>query len=339
MKSIAIITNSTHGGGAENSMFVLHKKFGELNYQSIFIAINDMDDDHEVTANDVLLIGRKWNDGLKQTYQSFKKFKADLESVRPEVLIVNCELPELFIAFTNVKKAELIVVEHTSNPWSGRRTLGVIVRCILRIKGTNWITVNSNSLEIWPLRSKAMYIPNPVQITSKTNAITSSGEVVFVGRLRTEKAPQLVIDACIESSAGVVLVGEGNLSEPLKSTYAGEQLVRFVGYLDNPWSCISSESLVVIASEYEGDGLVVLEAIQNGNPILLRDNGDLRRFSLDNRNYFTDQAELASKISHFLIDSGEFKVTAEKRESLLKPRDISTVSKKWIDLIQKNLGR
>lgn len=339
MKSIAIIANSTHGGGAENSMFILHKKFGELNYKSKFIAINDMNDDIEVSDTDVLLIGRKWNDGLKQTYQSLKKFRADLKSMRPEVLIVNCELPELFIAFTNVRKAELIVVEHTSNPWSGRRTLGVIVRCILRIKGANWITVNSSSLEIWPLRTKATYIPNPVRITSRTSALTSSSEVVFVGRLRMEKAPQLVIDACIESGAVVVLVGEGNLSEPLRSKYASEQLVRFVGYLDNPWSGISSESLVVIASEYEGDGLVVLEAIQNGNPILLRDNGDLRRFSLDNQNYFTDQAQLARKISHFLIDSGEFKVTAEKRDTLLKPRDISMVTKKWIDLMQKNLGR
>jgi glycosyltransferase involved in cell wall biosynthesis len=160
-----------------------------------------------------------------------------------------------------------------------------------------------------------------------------------VGRLRTEKAPQIVIDACIESGAVVVLVGEGNLSQALRSVYASEQLVRFVGYLDNPWSSISSESLVVVASEYEGDGLVVLEAIQNGNPILLRDNGDLRRFSLDNRNYFTDQAQLARKISHFLKDPGQFKVTVEQRDALLKPRDISTVSKTWIDLIQNNLGR
>jgi glycosyltransferase involved in cell wall biosynthesis len=339
MKSIAIIANSTHGGGAENSMFVLHQKFCELNYQSIFIAINDMDDDIEVSDNALLLIGRKWNDGLKQTLSSLKKFNTELESVRPDVLIVNCELPELFIAFTNIKESELIVVEHTSNPWNGRRTLGLIARCILRIKGANWITVNSNSLEIWPLRSKATYIPNPVSATSKTSTITSSREVVFVGRLRTEKAPQIVIDACIESGAVVVLVGEGNLSQALRSVYASEQLVRFVGYLDNPWSSISSESLVVVASEYEGDGLVVLEAIQNGNPILLRDNGDLRRFSLDNRNYFTDQAQLARKISHFLKDPGQFKVTVEQRDALLKPRDISTVSKTWIDLIQNNLGR
>jgi glycosyltransferase involved in cell wall biosynthesis len=335
MKSIAIIANSTHGGGAEISMLTLHRQFIDRKFQSTFVAINDMEDDLEVADKDLLFIKRSWNDGMKRTYLSFRKFKSELISLSPEVIIVNCELPELFVAFTNLKGIKLIVVEHTSKPWKGRRFLGLIVRSILKMKGAIWVTVSFNMLEIWPLRARATYIPNSLQLIRKSNSITSPSEVVFVGRLRREKCPELVIDACIESGIAVVLFGEGNLSNQLRSIYASEHQVRFVGYQQNPWSSISAESLVVVASEYEGDGLVVLEAIQNGNPVLLRDNADLRRFALDDRNYFTDQAELVDKISQFSRNSYDFKVAKEMRDTILKPRDLSTVTKKWIDFVQE----
>jgi glycosyltransferase involved in cell wall biosynthesis len=335
MKSIAIIANSTHGGGAENSMLMLHRQFIKRRFQSRFVALNNMDDEIEFEDRDLLFIGRNWSDGVRRTYLSLRKFKSELVSLSPEVLIVNCELPELFVAFTRLKKVKLIVVEHTSKPWRGRRFLGFIIRGILIMKGANWVTVNSNTLEIWPLRARATYIPNSLETISKTDSITSPSEVVFVGRLRKEKCPQLVIDACIESGTAVVLFGEGILSNQLRSEYESERQVRFVGYQDNPWSSISSESLVVVASKYEGDGLVVLEAIQNGNPILLRDNEDLRRFALDDRNYFLNQAQLVDKISLFSRNCHEFKVAEEKRSTILKPRDISAVTKKWIDFVQE----
>ena len=333
MISIAIVANSTHGGGAENSMMLLHSELQAHGYRCTYIAVNVMDDGLEIHQNNIVHIGRSWSDGLSKTLKYQKRFKQEFESLNPDVLLVNCELPELFTASVKLAKTKLIVVEHTSKPWDGRHLLGGFVRLILKFKGAYWVTVNSQEKEIWPFGESATHIPNPVSPPKEGTPITKQESVVFVGRLRKEKCPELVIQACLESSTHVSMFGEGNLSAELQSRYAQSRFVEFFGYLDSPWSRISPHSLVVVSSEYEGDGIVVLEALQNGNPVLLRDIVDLRRFDLSDDNYFKDQTHLMQKISEFKANPTAFNVSNSERDRILRTRDIKVIHRQWATLI------
>jgi hypothetical protein len=105
-----------------------------------------------------------------------------------------------------------------------------------------------------------------------------------------------------------------------------------MGYLENPWRYVSSNSLVVVPSEYEGDGLVVLEAIQNGNAILLRDNEDFRRFKLNDEHYFKDLAALIERLITFKKNPTSFKVSKSEQDILLQQRSPLNVGKKWLTL-------
>ena len=333
MTLILIIANSTHGGGAENSMYSLHSSFRSEDIDSTFIAINDMEDDVFIDGSDIRYIGRKWEDGIKKTYLAFKKFKVEVKSHKAQVLIVNCELAELFIAFVAVQKSKIVVVEHTTKPWANRRILGWIIRGILRMRDVSWVTVNSREKFVWPFGESATHIPNPVSPPKEGTPITKQESVVFVGRLRKEKCPELVIQACLEGSTHVSIFGEGNLSAELQSRYAQSKFVEFFGYLDSPWSRISPHSLVVVSSEYEGDGIVVLEALQNGNPVLLRDIVDLRRFDLSDDNYFKDQRHLTQKISEFKANPTTFNVSNSERDRILRTRDLKEIHGQWAALI------
>jgi glycosyltransferase involved in cell wall biosynthesis len=333
MTSILIIANSTHGGGAENSMMSLHRGFESEGIDSTFIAINDMEDDVLVESSRVIYIGRKWEDGIKETYFAFKRFKVEVKKREAEVLIVNCEVAELFAAFVRLKKCKLVAVEHTSKPWANRRIQGWIVRSILKTRDVNWVTVNSEEKYIWPFGESASHIPNPVGPIQTGTPITKGDSVVFVGRLRKEKCPELVVQACLESSTHISLIGEGNLSAELQTRYGHSQFVEFLGYLDSPWSRISPHSLVVVSSEYEGDGIVVLEALQNGNPVLLRDIADLRRFDLSDDNYFKDQAHLTEKLREFRANPTLFNVSDSERDRILRTRSIKDIQRQWAVLI------
>jgi glycosyltransferase involved in cell wall biosynthesis len=330
VKSILIIANSTHGGGAENSMMKLHLEFLAKGLKSTYLSLNLMEDGLDVYRRDIVQIGRRWSDGLAATLNSLKLAKNEISKIDPEIVIVNCELPELLVSVTKLNSRKIIVVEHTTRPWDGRRPMGVIVRLTLLLKRTLWVTVNSKQKRIWPTRNLATHIPNPISVPNREKEITKKQSAVFVGRLRPEKCPEMAMQASIESSTELSIIGDGKLRQELESQYRNSGLVRFYGYLDNPWSRISPESIVIVSSEYEGDGIVVLEAIQNGNPLLLRDIPDLRRFELNNVNYFKDQVELNKKLRMFRESPDTFRIPELDRDRILTPRAINIICGQWL---------
>lgn len=333
MKSILIIANSTHGGGAENSMMKLHSEFLAQGLKSTYLSMNLMDDGLDIFREDIVHIGRRWSDGLFATLSSLKLAKKYITRNNPDIVIANCELPELLVSVTNLKLSKTIVVEHTTRPWDGRRFLGAMIRLALVLKETNWVTVNSKQSKIWLARNRATYIPNPISPIKSGKKITGSASAVFVGRLRPEKCPEMAVQACVESGTEIAIFGDGKLRQKLVSQYGNTRLIKFYGYIDNPWSLISPESLVIVSSEYEGDGIVVLEAIQNGNPLLLRDIQDLRKFEVNNVNYFKDQKELTEKLRNFKENPSLFGVTKTDCDRLLAPRSIRMVRDQWLTLL------
>jgi glycosyltransferase involved in cell wall biosynthesis len=91
----------------------------------------------------------------------------------------------------------------------------------------------------------------------------------------------------------------------------------------------------VVPSEYEGDGIVVLEAIQNGNPILLRDIADLRRFNLNDENYFKNQNQLTVKLKEYRENPSLFTIPNSEQDRILANRDIRAIEKQWSVLIDE----
>jgi len=88
-----------------------------------------------------------------------------------------------------------------------------------------------------------------------------------------------------------------------------------------------------VGSEYEGDGIVVVEAILAGIPLLLRDISDLRRFELSENSYFEDQTDLELKISQAVFNPELFRADQKIREKLLKERSLKAVFLQWEELI------
>jgi hypothetical protein len=93
MKSILIIANSTHGGGAENSMMKLHLEFLAKGFKSTYLSLNLMEDGLDVDRRDIVHIGRRWSDGLVATLKSLKLARNQISKIDADIVIVNCELP------------------------------------------------------------------------------------------------------------------------------------------------------------------------------------------------------------------------------------------------------
>jgi len=330
---VLFVVNSFSGGGAENSIMGVTRELRDKGIPVQLCALNRNDaQDSTESRNGLYLLERRWKSGLIATVRNLLMFRELLSKLQPKILIANCELPELYLSLVAPRSAVLVVVEHTSQPWRGRRLLGRLVRTILRFRKANWITVSSTRSGIWLGSKSPLHIPNPISTVRKGNPDElSRTEVVFIGRLRAEKRPQWVIDVSIQNNLRVDLFGDGDQREWLENEYTNSSgTVQFHGYVSNPWESISTNSLIVVPSEYEGDGMVVAEAIIRNYPVLLADNTDLRRFNLPDSNYFRDQSQLADKVRIWKEREGKVFATPKNIiDSLVRERDIDEIGNRW----------
>jgi glycogen(starch) synthase len=138
-------------------------------------------------------------------------------------------------------------------------------------------------------------VPNQIDLTPFQQAVPSARPevwpedrpmVLFAGRLEYEKGVQTVLDAlpALERSVpgvGLIVAGDGTYRSALerRATSLGlDGRVRFLGFADETRlrSLYRSADLAIVPSLYEPFGLVTLEAMASGTPVLVADTGGLR---------------------------------------------------------------
>ncbi|MCW5821943.1 MAG: glycosyltransferase family 4 protein [Cyanobacteria bacterium TGS_CYA1] len=142
--------------------------------------------------------------------------------------------------------------------------------------------------------------------------------VLYVGRLVNEKGVQVLIDAAPKvihqyPETQFLIVGTGYFMETLKAqaAYSGiEQNVRFLGYVADSdlLKLYQISDAVAIPSLYEPFGIVALEGMAAGTPVVVSDVGGLRDFVEHGQNGITTYAgnsdSLAWGILQVLRDAG-----------------------------------
>lgn len=336
MKVVAIVTNSLSGGGAERAMNLLANsldKFEDLDL--VLIPINAGPRDLIQPSCEIFEISRLWHGGLWDTIKGFVRFQYAILKFNPKYLILNCDLPEFFSAFA-IWRAKCVIVEHTTRPWVGRRTFGFLIRLILRTRQATYLRV-SERIEVDSLFNNRTVIPNivdPKVLMPQTKVRPEeqfSGNLMFVGRLSKEKRPDLFVDLARTSGFKSLIIGDGLLRLSLEQDSKDIPNLTFLGQKQNPWESASEQNLLVLTSDYEGDGLVALEAISIGIPVALRRTPDLQRMGFPQRSYFDDIQSLSLR----LHTSGfsEFQINEAERMRILRDRTPEVITKLWLEFL------
>lgn len=333
-ESLLIISNSVGGGGAENAMFALYR---ELHHEipTQLIALNT-DQTSSKQEEGIIVLNRKWGGGFLSTFSTFLSLNRVIYKSRATWIIVNCELAELLIALSPPFRAKIVCVEHTSNPWIGRKGIGFAVRKILGFRNANWVTVSRNSSSVWQSRRLAKHIPNPVQVPMLGKFQRNAG-AVFIGRLVNGKRPEWAVLASSKAKIELNVFGNGPLLEELVDLQRSlNSSANFHGYVENCWESISSDDVLLMPSAFEGDGIVVVQAILAGMRILLSDNADLRRFDLPDECYVGSAEEMAEKLVQLdFLDEAKFRAGKVQTEKLMLERNIENVSAEWLRYLRR----
>jgi glycosyltransferase involved in cell wall biosynthesis len=331
---IAIITNSLTGGGAERAMNTLARELAkDPSFRIILIPINLGPSDLIDPECEIVAIDRTWRGSLPDSIKAFFRFQRILFDLKPNVVLLNCDLPEFFFSLT-VSKARIFVVEHSTKSWINHPFLGTIVWRLLKwrtfaiVRVSNRIAVRNPQ----PLRDLVILNPLPRDTQAfETPAVQSSEKrVCFVGRISEEKDPRMFCEIASRSKLSTLVIGDGALRVQLQDSYPD---FLWTGHIANPWMMLGHGDLLVMTSRFEGDGLVLLEALANNLPVLVRATDDFKSFNLPRDNYFESLEQAVERIDAWKMGTLTLTLDPLLVAGILEGRNPETVAQRWSDLI------
>lgn len=340
---VMFVTNSPSGGGAERATNILVNALHEKKVKVALTTINHSEPDLVIPTCETFPINRTWQGGPISVLSAFFRFRKIVKFWEPSHIVFECDLPEFFGSFINGNFTRIVVLQ-SSKPWITRLKFGTFVRKRLRNQKTKWVAV-SDHFNVWCFNSQPdVVISNPI-VLSDLEALTQSqidnsiNRIFYIGRLSEEKQPDWVLDIAQQCNLPLVVIGDGNLRKQLEQRAIDFGIqASFTGFISQPWELLTPGDLLVVPSQYEGDGLVIVEAIARRIPIILNDIPDLRRFDLPDKHYCLNVAHFESTIREFSDSISNLVVSEENTNKILLDRNPNEIAKKWISLLSNTLN-
>jgi glycosyltransferase involved in cell wall biosynthesis len=167
----------------------------------------------------------------------------------------------------------------------------VIARFVLRRAARIRVVSGRIARSLTPLHLSAEISVLPIYTdvgffrgVTRTKHPTHDVSLLYIGRLEKEKHADLAVRAlagvrAAGFDAGLTIVGEGS---ELPQLHALEQalnvadFVEHVGRVSDIRPFLSTATVVLVPSEYEGYGIVIIEALASGVPVISSDVGIAR---------------------------------------------------------------
>lgn len=157
--------------------------------------------------------------------------------------------------------------------------------------------------------SRIITIYNPINVeeiinTADEYTIAYQNYMVHVGKFKAQKRHDILIHAYAKSSQEkkLILVGTGDLqkqNQQLVKQLDIEDKVIFAGFQKNPYPWIKHADFMVLSSDFEGLGLVILESLALKTPVISTDcpSGPAEILPKNNLVPIQDIDALATKIN------------------------------------------
>lgn len=286
-KTIVLAIFTLQGNGAERFALTLAKGLIDAGHEAHIVYFKN-------------IIDLPIPEGVKLHFFDYQKYRAIPKFMRAsfaakafdKFVLKNIGTPDLVLSnlfpvdFV-LSKSQLpnvhLVIHNTTSLEYGERLAGMKKQldkvylakpCVAVSKG-----VETDFIEIFGSKSRITTIYNPIdveQVVSTANEYIPEIEkpyIVNVGKFKQQKRHDILIKAYAKANVQekLVLVGTGELleaSKKLAKDLSIEDKVIFTGFKKNPYPYIKHAKLMVVSSDFEGLGLVILEALALGTPVI-----------------------------------------------------------------------
>lgn len=301
-----------------------------------------------------------------------RRMCAVIDEVRPDVIVnAHCPLVTWLLPWERgfrrilghkVAGKSIAKVMEIHQSWQGlevfdRQFMSPVARC-LHLRCVRWIyarydlfvVLTHGDLAAWGTPGNARVIPNFADVANKPpldGPIVKERQILLLARLMPQKRIDLMMKAWALLAGDfpewhVTVLGEGmerNALERLRSSLGVEQSFLLPGEVKDVRSALAKSEIFCLTSEYEGFGIVVLEAQQMGVPVVAFRYVGVDDLIEDGRDGyvvpFGDVEHLAAKLRHLMENPQERHRLAEQGLASVRKFDKELVMKKWTFLFEE----
>lgn len=174
--------------------------------------------------------------------------------------------------------------------------------------------------------------------------------ILFVGRLAEKKGVTYLIDAMRKVDALLVIAGDGPLMEELKTQahdisdkiiFLGSKTHDELPAIYASADVFAAPSVTAKDGDQEGFGLVMLEAMASGLPVVANNSGGISQLIHHNENGLLCEekniAQLADTLSAVLNDSDLYSRLAEASLKTAGKYDYHVIAQKYDEIIERSM--
>lgn len=300
MKRVLFILPNLTGGGAEKATLTLIQKLSRKDFQPILFLIRNEGDYWDLVPEDTKVI-TVLKSNQKTVFHLLKIFRKLFEVARGvDLMVGSLELTSTYLAaivgfFFDIPSIGWV---HT-NIAASSKSQNVFHKILLRniypkLKFVIAVSegVAKSLCELLPrLKSRVKVVHNPIPLREisilsaermNINMKYDAPLVLAVGRLVPEKAFNILIQAHAKLIKGgvnhkLLILGEGperrNLESLIKENRV-EDSVNLLGFQKNPYPFLANADIFVLPSMLEGFGIVLVEAMHLGTPVIATNSSD-----------------------------------------------------------------
>lgn len=293
---------------------------------------------------------------------AIRRTKEIIDHVQPDIIVnAHCPLVTWILPFMR-KDIPKIMEMHQSRQGLeifNRQYLSLPARCVHRY-ATKWIygkyrhfvVLTNGDKEAWGC-DNCMVIPN-FHNFSPLQAIPDRADckqVLLLARLMPQKRIDLMIDIWSKLAGDfpdwrVKVLGEGALREELEARIHSlglEDVFLMPGEVKDVEEELRHSDILCLTSEYEGFGIVLIEAMANGVPVIAFNYVGISDIVCDGENGtvvpFGDTDAFASRLRTLLRDRALRRQYASKALSSVHKFDKAAIMEQWTALFKDIASR
>lgn len=251
---------------------------------------------------------------------SVKEIKRVIKQQKPDVIHAH-DFRASIMATRVTKKLPIISHLHNNSPWLKHYGIKSFLYAKTCKKYANILTVSESVFNEFVFgdryKNNLTVLGNPVDTKkireeSEREQVKDCCDIVFCGRLTPQKNPFFLLDIISEvkksiPSINVAIIGDGELRgefiKTIEEKLLGENITLY-GFRKNPYAIMKKAKLLLLPSLWEGFGLVAVESLALGVPVVCSGVGGLPNIINEDCGKICDSLEDYSKeIKELVLDN------------------------------------
>lgn len=314
LRVIHILNTGSYSGAENIAVTIIRNTVYEQKVEATYVALKGPIENNLKRANvDYILLDRITRNSLRQV----------IDSVKPDIIHAHDFRTGVLSSLCNTT-VPIINHLHNNSPWMRRNGLYSLVYRLASKRFDKILCVSSSVVDEYvykeSIKDKSIVIGNIFdrnRIIRLAGGIDSqkSSDVLFCGRLTEQKNPIRFIDVISEINktrmhVDAIMIGDGDLKDSVIKYVSDNKLnetIKILGFSDNPYEYFYNTRILCMTSDWEGFGLVAVEALTLGKPVVCTPVGGLvdlvdsscGRICHDNEEFIDEITKLLSDSEYY----------------------------------------